>query len=121
MIFTNDSTSCEIFDGPLISSFLHKHELFSIPFIKIGGFDERVHDTILAMLARAVDAEVHAQVDGGPGGILLLAVDADLNRTATTLFLFIFFSFQNAINLVRKMTHYLYGQSNICCALALSL
>lgn len=78
MIFSDDSAFGEVFESPLVSSLLHEHQLLSIPLVQVGGFDERVHDTILAMLARAVDAEVHAQVDGGPGGILLLAVDADV-------------------------------------------
>jgi hypothetical protein len=64
MIFPNDSTLGEVFKGSLVPTLLHEQQLFSIPFIEIGGFDKRVHDTILTMLACTVDTEMDSQVDG---------------------------------------------------------
>lgn len=78
VVFGNDSALGEVVECPLVASLLHEDQLLPIPFIEIGGFDEGVHDTVLAMLAGTVDAQVHSQMDGGPGGVLLLAVDADL-------------------------------------------
>lgn len=108
MIFTNDSTSCEIFDGPLISSFLHKHELFSIPFIKIGGFDERVHDSVLPMFASTVNTKMNPKMDGCPGWIFLFTVNTYLKCISIkyTLFLLIFFNSLNTVSLTSSLTVY---------------
>jgi hypothetical protein len=73
----------------LVASLLHEHELLAIPFVVIGGFDKGVHDPILAVFASAVDAEMDSQVDGGPVGILFLAINTYLNRLQFTLFLLI--------------------------------
>lgn len=78
MAFADDPAFGEVLECPLVAALLHEQELLAVPLVQIGGLDEGVHDAVLPMLARAVDAQMHAEVDGRPGRVFLLAVDADL-------------------------------------------
>ena len=55
---TNDSAFSEVLQSSLIPSLLHEHQLLSIPFIKIGRFNKRVHNSILPMFASTVNTEM---------------------------------------------------------------
>lgn len=78
MAFTDDPTFSEVFDSSLISSLLHKHQLFSIPFIKIGGFNKRIHNPILPMFASTVNTKMNSNVYGSPSWVFLFTINTDL-------------------------------------------
>jgi len=81
----DDSSFPEVVKGSAVAALLHEEELLSIPGVEVDGLDEGVDDPVLSVLACAVEAEVDAEMDGSPLGVLLLAVEADLYPTANTL------------------------------------
>jgi len=68
----------EILQGPRVGPLLHVKQLLVVPLVEVGRLHERVNHTILAVFARAIDTQMHREVDGRPFGVFLLAVDTDL-------------------------------------------
>jgi len=90
----------EVLGGGLISTNLHHPELFPLPFctkhisteplemllsesgmrtVEICGADKGDVDTQIPMVGRAVEAQVDTERHRRPGGILRIAIEADLN------------------------------------------
>lgn len=108
MILANDPTLGQILECPLIASLLHEHQLLAIPFIQIRRLDKRVHDPILPMFTRTVNTQMDSQMDGSPGRVLFLTIDADLYGDGIgTLFLFIFLSYLNVLSLTYSVMNYI--------------
>ena len=88
----DDTSFAEVLKGPGVASLFHEKQLFAIPGVEVSGLDKGVDDSVLTVLSCAVKAEVDAKVDGGPLGVFLFAVEADLCggwRTLLSLMVFI--------------------------------
>ena len=78
---------------------MHEEHLPVLPAVEGHGFDEGSFDAILSVFACAVVAEVDAEVKGGPFGIFLFAIYADLGVKTYTLFSLMFFISAKALSL----------------------
>ncbi len=52
----DNTTFSEVLQGSGIWSLLHVEQLFMVPLIEIGGLNEGVNDSVLAMFAGTVNA-----------------------------------------------------------------
>jgi hypothetical protein len=100
----DDSSFSKVVQSSTVASFFHIEQLFAIPGVEVDGLDERVDDPVLTVFSSAVEAEMYAEMDGGPLGVLLLAVKADLTRASSTLLSLMFLIAANTLSLVSSST-----------------
>lgn len=97
---SDDPSFFEVLESSTVASLFHEEKLFSIPGVEVDRLDERVDDSVLSVPSCAVETELHSNVDGGPLGILLFTVDADLNVVGLTLLSLMFLMLANSLSLV---------------------
>lgn len=103
----DDASFLEILQGSAVSTLFHKKQLFAIPGIEVDGFDKGIDDSVLTMLAGAVETQVNAEMDGGPFGIFLFAIETNLICIRRTLLSLMFLIWANTLSRVSSSTIYL--------------